>query len=326
MKTLFVLNSIGDVVPTMTTAMLIRGAANRDHQVYVCGVDQLELSGDGKLRALAAPAAASESPQAMVEALRKASVGPIEVETLDAMMLRTNPARDSHGAHGSALSLARLARERGVVVINDPAGLARAKTKLYMAQRVPERFRPRTLVSRDAARLIAFVGDAGERCVLKPVSGTRGTDVFFVDDKNPNIKQIVEVVTRSGYAMAQTFVPEAVNGDTRVVVLDGVILERDGKPAAIRRVPSGRDVRSNLHAGGRAEPAVISEGMREAVAAMGPALVADGLNLVGVDFVGDQVLEINVFATGGFRDAERFSGLDLIGVVIDYVERRVASR
>jgi glutathione synthase len=326
MKLLFVVNSIPDVVPTMTTAMLIRGAAERGDEVFVCGVDQLELSVDGRLRALAAKAPRSASPAELCTALRAAPVEAVDVEDCGAWLLRTNPARDTAGAHGPALNLARAARERGVVVLNDPDGLVRAQSKLYLAERVPARFRPQTLVSRDAGRLAAFVKDSGGRCVLKPLSGTRGNDVFFVDERGDNLKQIISVVARSGYAMAQTFVPAAVDGDTRVVLLEGQILERGGHPAAIKRVPGKGDFRSNLHTGGKAEPAVITEGMRACVEAIGPSLVEDGLFLVGVDFVGDQVLEINVFATGGFRDAERFSGLDLIGDVLAAVERRVGER
>ena len=118
MRLLFVVNSIPDIVPTMTTAMLIRGAAERGDETHVCGVDQLELSRDGRLRGIAARATSSASPAALCDQLRAAPLEVVDAEDRDAWLLRTNPARDSAGAHGPALNLARAARERGVVVIS----------------------------------------------------------------------------------------------------------------------------------------------------------------------------------------------------------------
>ena len=52
-------------------------------------------------------------------------------------------------------------------------------------------------------------------------------------------------------------------------------------------------------------------------AAIGPQLARHGLFLVGLDFIGDVVCEINVHSPGGFPDFERFSGKPFIKVFID---------
>ena len=42
--------------------------------------------------------------------------------------------------------------------------------------------------------------------------------------------------------IAQGFMPEAKDGDVRVFVMNGTPLERDGKYAALRRVPAKGEV------------------------------------------------------------------------------------
>ncbi|MCB9177780.1 MAG: hypothetical protein H6648_11550 [Caldilineae bacterium] len=198
---------------------------------------------------------------------------------------------------------------------NAPAGLSRAASKLYLA-RLPAATRPRTLVASEAAALRGFVAEAPGPAVLKPLSGTRGAGVFRVTPEEPNLGAILESLLAAGPVMAQDWVPGAEAGDTRVLLLDGRPLELGGQLAAIRRVPAAGDFRSNLHAGGRAEPAALDAAARATLAAIGPGLVADGLRLVGVDLIGDQVIELNVFSTGGLRDAERFSGQDFSDRVV----------
>jgi glutathione synthase len=107
-----------------------------------------------------------------------------------------------------------------------------------------------------------------------------------------------------------------------VTVVDGRILEVDGRPAAIARVPSGSDFRSNLHAGGTARPTEVSDAMREAVSQIAPHLLHEGLSHVGVDFVGGRILELNAFSPGGLYPSERLYGRAFSDAVIEAFERQ----
>jgi glutathione synthase len=57
-----------------------------------------------------------------------------------------------------------------------------------------------------------------------------------------------------------------------------------------------------------------------------PRLIADGLYFVGVDIVGDKILEINVFAPGGINNMNELYGVDLGDVAIADLERKVRLR
>ena len=58
-------------------------------------------------------------------------------------------------------------------------------------------------------------------------------------------------------------------------------------------------MRSNIHAGGRRPPPKSTEIALHIAEIVRPKLVQDGMFLVGLDIVGDKLMEINVFSPGG---------------------------
>ena len=66
-------------------------------------------------------------------------------------------------------------------------------------------------------------------------------------------------------------------------------------------MPTGNDPRANISTGGRAVPLEIGDVERGIVEAMSDKLVADGMFFVGIDVIGDKVLEINAESPGGMQ-------------------------
>ena len=58
--------------------------------------------------------------------------------------------------------------------------------------------------------------------------------------------------------IAQEYLPEAAEGDTRLFMMNGRPLRHRGKYAAFRRLRLGEDLRSNIHAGGKKAKADIT--------------------------------------------------------------------
>lgn len=323
MRLIVLVNDPGALKPAQTTTLLIAGAVARGHEVFVTGVVDLGLCPDDAVTARGRRAELSE-PQALVAALKDTSPTCVEVDGDAVVLIRTNPGRDGARAwaHDTALELLRIAQVRGAVVLSDPSGLARASSKLYLTA-LPPHLRPHTLVSRDPAAIRAFLAEAPGDCVLKPLRGTHGRDVFRLRKQDPdNLGQIIDVLTREGYAMVQRFVPEAVAGDTRVMMLEGRLLRAGEAVAAVSRVPGAGDFRSNVSAGGAAARAGYRAVMAELEVAVGPRLVADGVFLAGLDLIGDVVVEVNVFSPGGLKDMGAFEGADFIAPVLDALEER----
>jgi glutathione synthase len=57
-----------------------------------------------------------------------------------------------------------------------------------------------------------------------------------------------------------------------------------------------------------------------------PKLVADGMFLVGLDIVGDKLMEINVFSPGGLGSCRSLYDVDFAPAVIEALETKMMIR
>ncbi len=250
----------------------------------------------------------------------------ITVDHLDVLMLRNVPSDDvikRPWAATVAAEFGRVALRHGVIVVNDPNGLAKAASKMYF-QLFPESVRPRTLITRDRDEIKAFAKEQGT-IVLKPLQGSGGASVFLVrPDDLANLNQMIDAVSRDGYVIAQEYLAAAEEGDTRLFMMNGRPLRVKGRYAAFRRIRSGGDMRSNIHAGGRLSEAEIEDEALRIAEIVRPKLVQDGMFLVGLDIVGDKLMEINVFSPGGLGSAQRFTKINFSRYVVEALERKVS--
>ena len=328
MKIGFIVNRIETEAAIYTTTRLAHAAHRRGHQAYIIGVGDLVQKADGTLhaRAKCAPAKKYGSNESYFNALQKSDKTCIEADDFDVIMLRNDPAADAIERPWASVSgyvWGQLASERGVLVVNDPHSLADAVNKMYF-QHFPAQVRPATLITRDSADVREFYDEHKGNIVLKPLQGSGGASVFLAGpgDK-PNLNQMVEAITRDGYVVAQENLVEAKNGDARLFVMNGRPLQVKGKTALFRRVNKTDDLRSNMHVGGLSEAAEFTEDMHRIVETVRPKLVADGMFLVGIDIVGDKLMEINVFSPGGFGSTHKFTGIEFSLAVIEDLERKV---
>ncbi|GAA4710865.1 glutathione synthase [Sphingomonas lutea] len=256
----------------------------------------------------------------------KAKVERVDIEEIDAVMLRNDPSLDAQACPWAAeagILFGREATKRGTLVVNDPDSLGRAVNKLYF-QSFPVEARAETLISRNEEDIKAFAREHKGNIILKPLQGSGGSGVFKLDAKTKaNINQIIEAISRDGYIIAQAYVPAAKKGDIRFFLMNGEPLQIDGKYCALRRVASADDIRSNIHAGGTAESVEIGDVELAVAELIRPKLIADGMFLVGIDIVGDKILEVNVFSPGNLGSCSRMAGVDFSVPIIKAIERKV---
>jgi glutathione synthase len=250
----------------------------------------------------------------------------LDITEIDVVMLRNDPSIDAQTpwAMEAGVLFGREAVRRGTIVLNDPDSLGRASNKLYF-QGFPVEARAETLITKHASDIKAFAKAHGGNIILKPLQGSGGSGVFKLDPKSAsNLNQMIEAIGRDGYIIAQAYVPAAKKGDIRLFLMNGRPLEIDGKYAALRRVAARDDIRSNIHAGGTAEAVEIGEIELRVAEIIRPKLLADGMFLIGVDIVGDKILEVNVFSPGNLQRCSELAGVDFSVPILDAIERKVA--
>jgi glutathione synthase len=234
------------------------------------------------------------------------------VAEFDATIMRKDPPFDMEYVYSTYL-LER-AEAEGARVYNRPRAIRDHNEKLAIAKF--ERYTVPTLVTRDAALVQAFV-DEHRDTILKPLDGMGGTSVFRVRADDPNRNVIVETVGGRGERsmMAQRFIPEIAEGDKRVL-----LIAREPVPYALARIPKPGETRGNLAAGGRGVARPLSKRDREIAEALGPALWAEGLLVVGLDVIGDYLTEINVTSPTCFVEIAEQTGFDVAGMFADKLE------
>ena len=326
----FVVNDLQTEQAGYTTTRLAMAAINRGHRPWLIGVGDLAFDPDGSVRARARSVSRKsyKSNVAFLAELHspKARSERITVDDLDALLLRNDPAEDRirrPWAQSAGIMFGRASLRQGVIVLNDPDGLAKAINKMYF-QLFPEEVRPHTLITRDRAEIKAFAKEQPEAIVIKPLQGSGGEGVFMIRKNDlGNLNQMVDAVARDGYVVAQEYLPAAAEGDTRLFMMNGQPLRYKGRYAAFRRQRSGEDIRSNIHAGGHKAQAVIDSRSLQIAEIVRPKLVEDGMFLVGLDIVGDKLMEINVFTPGGLGSAQTFENVNFTHAVIAALEAKV---
>lgn len=330
MQIAFFVNSIEGEAGYYTTTALALAAIARGHDICYLTPGDFVLRPDDSLmiRATMLKGNKYKKADAFVTALRgdQAKIETIDIGEIDILFLRNDPSEDVDERPWAAqvgTIFGRLAAERGVLTVNDPDGLARAQNKLYF-QGFPEAVRPTTLISKSIEEIRAFIDQQKQGVILKPLQGSGGKNVFRIaSSKEANLNQIFEAVSGEGYLIAQGYLPDATAGDVRLFLMNGKPLQRDGAYAAFRRVPAKGEVRSNMRAAGSAAAVEVTPQILAVAEVVRPKLVEDGMFLVGLDIVGNKILEINVFTPGGLPHIAELHGVDLAPDVIAALEQKV---
>lgn len=153
--------------------------------------------------------------------------------------------------------------------------------------------------------------------ILKPLDGMGGMGIFRVGPDGLNLGSITETLNAHGTTtiMVQRFVPEIAAGDKRVLLIGGRPV-----PFCLARIPQGSEIRGNLAAGGKGVAQPLSARDREIAEALGPALAARGLLLVGLDVIGDYLTEVNVTSPTCFQEITQQTGFDVPAMFVDALE------
>lgn len=245
--------------------------------------------------------------------------GAERLATFDVILMRKDPPFDTEYIYSTYI-LER-AEVGGSLVVNRPQGLRDMNEKVYTAW-FPDCCAP-TLISRDMADMAAFLAEQG-KIVVKPLDGMGGRSIFVLErgDKNTNV--VFETLTDYGqrFAIVQRYLPEIVTrGDARVLLIDG-----EPVPYALARIPTATDNRGNLAAGARGEGRPLNDRDRWLSSRIGAAMRERGMLFVGLDVIGDFVTEINVTSPTGIRELDKQFKLDIGGLLMDAIARRLGQQ
>jgi glutathione synthase len=293
------------------TTLILREADRRGHEVRHVHPSGLGYASD-RVRLRGRRVRVAEDPAGPFE------VGPDQTwdgDEIDAVLIRTDPPFDSD--YLWVTHLLDLLPPR-VFVMNAPRGLRTANEKL--AALVFPDLCPAACVSQSLDELEDFRRSVGGSMVVKPLDGHAGRGVLLIRPDDPNGSALVEMLTSSGRVkvIVQEVVPDAEQGDKRVLMLNGQPLG-----AMLRRNQRGRFTH-NIGAGGTPYRTTLTPAELGICERVGPWLVENGLYFVGLDLLGERLIEINVTSPGGLREIDELEGRALEREILDFVEQAAA--
>ena len=257
--------------------------------------------------------------RSLIQCLKKDELIFETIADLDALFLRKNPPLVYQ-----TMEFLSSVRDK-VFMINNTTGQIKANSKLYMLN-FPEII-PETHVSRDPARIRKIINNFGGAMVVKPLQRYGGEGVIKVSLKDQeNLNSLINYYVKAYRAyperepiMVQEYLDDVQkNGDVRILLLNGEIV------GAMRRKPGKGDFRTNIHAGAKAHKHNITDGDRAICRVIREDLRKEGLFFVGVDVIGNKMVEINCLSPGGIPRINRLDGVKIEAMVVDFIERKVS--
>ena len=303
-----------------STYAIMVAAAARGHSIVFCEQGQLWLEdghawADAQSLALSGPQLGEAGHDAHGW-WRRGETRAERISAFDAVLMRKDPPFDLEYVYSTYL-LEHAVRE-GARVFNDPRAI-RDHSEKYAIAEFPE-FTADTMVTRDPARLRAFVQRHGE-AVFKLLDGRGGASIFRARADDSNLSVIIDTMNQFGArsVMAQRYLLQIADGDKRVLLIGGQVV-----PYALARIPKLGESRGNLAAGGTGRAQPLSADDRRIAEALAPRLFARGLFLVGLDVIGECLTEVNVTSPTCFREIAEQTGFDVAAMYVECLEREVA--
>lgn len=317
MKIAFIIDPIQGLDPGHDSSVALMEAAQlRGHEVWITTMNQLRIvagSAWARLQPVQLTPVTLEDDRWRIPSpwYHAGEAQDLSLGTMDAVFMRKDPPVTIPYLYATYVLDA--VDPNRTLVLNSPQGLRAANEKLYALQFTD--FIPPTIVSSQKVSITEFVQQRG-RAVLKPLGGKAGEGILFLEPEDRNLNSLIEISTQQGQmpVMVQGYLPEAKDGDKRIIVLHGEPI------GAVNRVPTGKDFRGNMAVGGRVEASPVTERDREICAGVAPALRRDGLYFVGLDVIGGRLTEVNVTSPTGIREIDRLDGVRLGDQVMAWLE------
>ena len=291
-----------------TTLAMLWAATERGWSISYMRQQDLYLRGS-EPRATVRPLQVFKDPAHYFELGEPADMG---LDQLDVILMRKDPPFDQEFIYSTYILEA--AERLGTLIVNKPQSLRDCNEKMFATQ-FPQCCPP-LIVSRDQKLLRAFHAEHRD-VVFKPLDGMGGASIFRVKEDGNNLGVILETLTGHGRisTMGQRYLPEIVDGDKRILMINGEPVEY-----CLARVPLAGETRGNLAAGGTGRAQPITERDRWIANQVGPVLREKGLLFVGLDVIGDYLTEINVTSPTCVREIDNQFQTDIAGQLMDCID------
>ncbi len=212
-------------------------------------------------------------------------------------------------------AVVRQFEQMGTLCVNSALAISNSRDKLKSLQLLSKHdigIPPTTFVRDREDLLPAIDRVGGAPVIIKVLEGTQGVGVILAETEAVAASIVETLHSARQNVLIQKFVSESKGRDIRAFVIGDQVV------AAMRRVATREEFRSNLHRGGRTERVTLTADHERAAVRSAQIL---GLGVAGVDMLeassGPQVMEVN--SSPGLEGIEAATHVDVAGAVMAHI-------
>ena len=293
MSILFLMKPLQHIQAEKDTSLLLMQAAEKlKHPIYYLPQGNITLTPNG---------AQFNCQKISCSYLRNSPIKKHNFTTLTEqdvkiIFIRTDPPFDIHYLNDMWM-LEQLPKH--IQCINNPIGIRTVNEKIWATQF--KEIIPKTWVT-NSTEILSTILQEHNPIIVKPTDGFGGKGIFKVTKEDSNKQVIFETLTNNGqsYVIAQEFIKESIDGDKRILLFDGEPI------SAVLRKQIGSDHRNNFFAGGKAYKTTLQLLINILLIHLNLHLSSLGLRFVGIDIIGDYLIEVNVTSPTGLQECTYF--------------------
>ena len=204
------------------------------------------------------------------------------------------------------------------LLLNDPTEIKNFNEKFHINM-FPE-FVPENIVTNNAELIMDFISEK-EEAILKPLNRCFGSGVYYMKKGDKNLMTIINNMIEEGKTsvMLQKYIPEAVNGDKRVLIIGETVLDE-----CIQKIPPENNFKFSVHSDKYFRDAKLSEKEKNMASKIAQMLSKRGLYLVGLDVINEKVIETNVTSPCYFiREINQHYGIHFEDKIMQLLEKMI---
>lgn len=265
----------------VTNFWMVKGLLENSIETYITTIDNLSLK-DGKGHAKCFKTYEKDS-----DIFYEKSAEDFCIEdTFEKVFFRPDPPVDND--YISATYIFDFVDRAKTQIINDTTAIRSFNEKLHA--NLFREFMPENIVTASKDDIENFL-NIHKEIILKPLNNCFGQGVMYLKAGDKNTLSIIRTLTHDGksLAMIQKYLPQAQNGDKRVLILNGEVLDE-----CVQKLPTKDDFKFNTHSDEFLKKAILTASEKEKFTQVAQGLKKIGIQMAGLDVVDEKIIEINV--------------------------------
>ncbi len=315
MKVLFVIDRLElkyfEFNDLVTNFWIIKSLLERDCEVFITTIDMLKLKS-----AIAYTSCYKSYLQDGNIFYNKDSLSEEKIENFNLVMFRPDPPVDLD--YINATYIFDFVDRQKTLILNDTTQVRNFNEKLHAV--LFNDLMPENIVTSSKADIMNFLKEHNE-IILKPLNQCFGGGVMYLKYGDKNTAVIINSMTNNGkqLIMVQEFIPKAIYGDKRVLILGDEVL-----PYCVQKTPSNDDFKFCEHNDEHIKKAVLSQNEITKFKKLASKLNSIGIYMAGLDVIDEKIIEVNVTSPCYFiREINNHFNCHIEDSITDFILNKV---